>query len=285
MKILKSKVFIICVIAALFFAGFTFVSARLGGGNILGGALKTLSMPFEWIGSKFADAYLGFTLVYSDYDRLKAENEKLKEELETLKNQQHEIDVLKNENAWLKNYLSVAQKNPAFELADATVISRESSSVATVLTLNRGTLHGIKRRMPVITESGVLGYVKEVGLDWCKVVSIVETQSSFSVVTDRAGVLGTACGDTSLRLDGLCKMIHIAADSDIKVGDRILTSGEGEIYPYGLLVGTVTKIEADEFSREFVATITPAIDFANLSQINRLMIVKGYSGQSGEVSG
>ena len=91
----------------------------------------------------------------------------------------------------------------------------------------------------VITEDGVFGSVSECGIDWAKVVSIVETASAVSVYSERTGVTGVVSGDTALRTDGYCIMTYIASNADIKVGDRIFTSGNGGIYPAGLLIGEV----------------------------------------------
>ena len=144
-----------------------------------------------------------------------------------------------------------------------------------MLTLNCGTVHGIKKEMPVITADGVFGYVSDVGLDWCKVVSIIETTSAVAVYTDRSGVIGTVVGSTELREKGMCVMSY-SAGADIKVGDRIYTSGTGSIYPGGLLLGTVETIRADEVTRTLVAEIRPSIDFTDISNITGVMIINGY---------
>lgn len=276
MRFYRSKFFIICVSVAVLLVLIPSALSVFGYTDVLRSAVKTVAHPFEWCGAKVADAVSGFVSVFAEYDELKAENEALKAELEELKAGDHDKSVVEAENAWLKDYLDIKTKHPSMVLSDAMIISRESGNYATVLTLNRGSAHGIKRNMPIITEDGVFGYVSEVGLDWCKAVSLVETASSLGAYTDRGGAVGVVEGDTTLRESGVCKMTYIDAAADIKVGDLVYTGGGGKIYPEGLLIGKVTSIEADEYTRTLVAYIEPAVDFSDINNTTRVMIMTGY---------
>ena len=125
------------------------------------------------------------------------------------------------------------------------------------------------------------GYVSEAGLDWCRVVTVVETASSVGVYTDRTGAVGVAEGDPSLRNGGNCRMTYINADADIRVGDLVYTSGSGSMYPSGLLLGTIVSIEADEGTRTLNAEIKPTVDFTSIDRIDRLVIICGYENATG----
>ena len=276
MKFYRSKFFIICVCVAVLLVLIPSALSVFGYTDVLRSALKTVAHPFEWCGAKVASAVSGFVDVFTEYDALKAENEELRAELEELKNSEHDKSVVEAENAWLKDYLDVKTKHPSMVLSDAMIISRESGNYATVLTLNRGSAHGIRRNMPIITEDGVFGYVSEVGLDWCKAVSLVETASSLGAYTDRGGAVGVVEGDATLRESGICRMTYIDAAADIKVGDLVYTGGGGKIYPEGLLIGKVTSIEADEYTRTLVAYIEPAVDFSDINDTSKVMIMTGY---------
>jgi rod shape-determining protein MreC len=63
------------------------------------------------------------------------------------------------------------------------------------------------------------------------------------------------------------------ADADIRVGDRVVTSGTGGIYPRDLVIGYVTEVIPDEFSRTLTATVRPA---ATLTDLDRVMIITSY---------
>ena len=281
MKFFRSKFFIVCLAITLVLVLVPSAFAAFGRTDLLRSALVTVAKPFSIAGSKVADAVNGFTDIFTDYDRLKEENAALRAELEELRSQEHNAEVVQNENEWLKGYLQFHNEHPDYILTDARIIAREAGNYATVLTLDRGTVHGVKAEMPVIFEGGLFGYVSEAGLDWCRVVTVVETASSVGVYTDRTGAVGVAEGDPSLRNGGNCRMTYISADADIRVGDRVYTSGSGSMYPAGLLLGTVTAIEADDATRTLCAEIKPAVDFQSLDRIDRLVIVCGYENASG----
>ena len=209
MKFFKSRFFIFCLIAAILLTLIPTLIAAFGGVDLLRAALGTVSKPFTMCASGIANAFNGFVEVFSQYDELKAENEELKNKLEEYENKQYNEELLKEQNEWLKDYINLHNEHPDFIFTDARVISREANNYSTVLTFNKGSLHGIKRNMPVMTEKGLLGHVSEVGLDWCRVVTIIETSSSIGVYTERAGVLGMVEGNAELRREGLCKMTYI----------------------------------------------------------------------------
>lgn len=278
-KFLKSRLFIICAILAVVLALVPAVLAAFGRVDVVRSGLATVAKPFSYCGNKVAEAFDGFVSVFADYDKLQKENEELRATVESMENQLADDEVLREENAWLREFLDLSTKNPDFSLADADIISFEAGNYSTVLTLNKGTVHGIKKNMPVITSRGVIGYVSEVGLDWCRVTEIIESTSKVSVYTDRTGVIGAVEGDAVLRADGKCLM-SCSPDADIKPGDRVYTSGTGEIYPDGLLVGKITSVDADETTRRFIATIEPSVDFKDIHNLGSVMIVTGYLGHT-----
>lgn len=281
MKFFKTKFFIISVVTALAIALITSMLSIFGYTGFLRSAVKTVATPFEWCGTKVANAVNGFVAVFTEYDELRSENEELRQKLEELKDREYENSVLREQNDWLKGYLDFKTYAPDLAITSATVIARESGNYATVLTINKGYVHGIRRNMPIVTERGVFGYVSEYGLDWAKVVSIIETSSAVSVYSERTGVTGVVEGDTALRKEGYCVMTYIASNSDIKVGDRIFTSGNGNIYPAGLLIGEIVEISADEVTRTLSAVIKPSVDFSEADKINNLMVVTGYATDNG----
>lgn len=276
MKFVKTKFFIVCVIVAAVMVLVPAVLAAFGQTDIIRSGLKTVAKPFEWCGSKIAASVDGFVSVFKDYDALSEENRQLKEKISELENQIADNEVIVSENKWLREYLDIQNNNASFELLDANVISYEAGNYSTVLTLNRGTAHGVKKNLPVITSDGVLGIVSEAGLDWCKVTSIIESSSKVGVYTDRTGVIGTVEGSLELRPQGKCLMSYDAS-ADIKIGDRVYTSGTGSSYPSGLLIGKIAEIRADDATRRLIAVVEPAVDFTSLTGLSKVMLILGYS--------
>lgn len=280
MKFLKSKFFWISAVVLVLLITLTAVLTAVGLPAPVRSVVNTAAKPFAWVGTKFGTAVDGFVRTFTQYDELQAENEALQAALDSAENQARENEVLKEENAWLKKYLKLATEHPEFVLTDAKVISGEVGNTVTVLTLNRGRLHGVKNKMSVVTEDGLLGYVKETGADWCKVVTVVQTASAVGVYTERTGAVGVAEGNADLSGEGLCQMTYIEPDADIRLGDRVYTSGgDGSLYPPGLLLGTVESLKADENSRMLVATVRPAVDFSDLNDLKGVMIISGYRSE------
>lgn len=280
MKFLKSKFFIITASIVLSLALITGILSLIGFSGPVKLVLGTVAKPLSYVGSFFADAVNGYIEVFTDYDRLKAENESLRAELDDLRDESYNAEVLEMENQWLKDYINFATDNPSFELTAARTVGHSSDSYSTVLTLDKGTVHGVKTGMAVITEDGVFGHVTEVGLDYCRVESIIETASSVGVHVLRSGATGIVEGDADLRNGGACKMTYIDSEADIRIGDRIYTSGgTGSAYPSGLYVGEVTALDADGSTRQLIATVTPAIDFSAPERIGRMMIITGYNAK------
>jgi rod shape-determining protein MreC len=170
-------------------------------------------------------------------------------------------------------------KYPSFAMEEGMVISHSSGNYITNFTLNRGTLHGIKPNMPVITKDGIVGYVVEVGLNWCMVSTLIETATSVGAYIPRSEVVGIVSGDYSMRAEGTCKIGYIDATADVQIGDTVYSSGTGSVYPADLKIGTVTSIEVDEYNRTLVATVTPAVDFSSLKWV---MVITGYQNGGGD---
>jgi rod shape-determining protein MreC len=130
-------------------------------------------------------------------------------------------------------------------MEEGMVISHSAGNYMTGFTLNRGTIHGIKVNMPVAVEEGIVGYVTDVGLNWCMVSTIIETASSVGAYVPRSGETGIVSGDAALRQEGVCKITYLDPAADIAVGDTVLSSGNGSVYPADLLIGEVIAVEAN----------------------------------------
>lgn len=237
--------------------------------NIVG----TLTSPLQWCVTVVGNAFEGFGLYFAGIDRLREENEALEQENAALREQIENAELLEAENERLRSYLDMKAKFPSFEMVEGMIISYSAGNYMTSFTLNRGTMHGVSTQMPVVVADGVVGYVTEVGLNWCMVSTIIETASSVGAYVPRSGATGIVSGDAALRRDGVCKMNYLEANADIQVGDRVLSSGNGSVYPAELVIGTVTAIETDEYSRTLEATVQPTVDFASLQY---MMIITGY---------
>ncbi len=283
MKWFKSKFFIICVIITLVIALISGIFAAIGFTGPFKLVFGTVATPFRLLGTLTANAVNGVVEVFSDYGKLKSENEVLKAEVDSYEEESYNAGLLQEENAWLKEYIGVATEHPDFSLVDAKVVARSTDAYSETLTLDRGAVHGIKKDMPVIASGGLFGRVIEVGLDWCRVEGITETSSSVGVAVERSAALGVAEGDIALREEGKCLMTFLDSSADVRIGDRIYTSGGvGSIYPPRIYLGKVVEVKADPQSRTLSAVIETGVDFGETEKLTKFMIITGYDGGSSE---
>lgn len=272
-KSFKSKFFIIMLCIALALVIVPSVLSLMELSDYVGSAVTYILSPFEKAMSKVTDAVTGFSDYFTEFDRLKEENEALKSEIAELKDKYYRIEDIEATNKWLYDYLEIKREHTEFDFAMAEIVGREVGNYMTVFTIDVGTDAGVTENMPVITADGIVGYVTEAGSNWSKVLTILESASSVGACVEQTGELGLLEGDYNMREDGLCKLIYLASDSKVAVGDRIISSGLGSIYPRGLIIGYVEATEYDEYTRSVVAYVRPAADLENIS---RVMIIKSY---------
>ena len=273
MRYFKNKFFLIALTVALCLTVFSVVLSASGHAWFLKDALNVASMPFRSAFNWCADGLQGFVDYFTEFDRISKENEELRKQNEELKKLQADLEVLKEENAWLRDFLDIKNQNTVFDFTDAVIIGKNSGSSHRTFTLNKGSLHGITVGMVVISGEGLVGRINEVGLTTCEVICITDISSSIGALVERSAMIGIVDG----YYEENCRFHYTTGfedSSDIVVGDTVISSGKGSIYPYGLKIGTVIEVQLDDASRSVIATIQPSVDFDNLS---RVMIIKSYT--------
>ena len=179
----------------------------------------------------------------------------------------------------MRAFLMYAGGEPELSLIDAMAVGRESGDFITSFTLNKGSLSGIDTGMAVIDENGLVGYVSEVGLTYSKVTTIINDGVSVGVICPESAVYGALSGSYSYISEELCRLVCPDSTADLKEGDLIVTSGAGSIYPFGIAVGRVTRVEKDPYSRNTVAYIEPSADLISAS---RVMVVAEITAEGNE---
>ena len=273
-SLFKNKFFLTVVSVTLALAVLIpVVLSFIGIGNAGRSAINVLLTPVQKLFHAVADAVDGFASYFTEFDALVAENNALREEIQGIRERAEDAEATKEENEWLRRYLGLRDENPTFELLPATITGRAAAGSPTSFTLDRGSAAGVREQMPVLTDVGIVGFVSEVGLNWCKVQTLLESTSSIGVSVKRTGDVGILEGSYELSGEGLCVLRYLAPEADIREGDCILSSGYGTVYPRGLTVGHVVRVESDPFSRAPIAYVSIEADIAAET---RVMILTGY---------
>jgi rod shape-determining protein MreC len=177
-----------------------------------------------------------------------ATREALQSEVAALRNQLRDQQLvtmrqaaLQQENATLRG-LNGALPEVIDKRLIGEVINVEGSTLRQRLIVNRGGNSGVHKAQPVITGEGVLGQVFRIGPFSAEVILITDAEHALPVQVLRSGVRTIALGSgRSTALD----LPYVPQNDDVKVGDLLVTSGLGRVFPYGLPVGRVTKVERD----------------------------------------
>lgn len=262
------------LICALLCMGIPTAMMLTGHTALLRSAVTAIMNPVERAFSGAGRYAKNFFAHFSDYDRLKAENENLREQLGAMETKMREAEQALAENAYLSQFLELRENHADYRFLKCEVVSARDTGYSLSLTLNAGTGESAAVGYPVITAEGVVGRIDEVGPNWSKVTPVTELSSAVGVYVERSGEEGIAVGDYACRLEGKLLLSYLDADSDIAVGDRVRTSGTGGNYPRGLLIGTVTEVRWDPATMVRTAVLTPA---APLSALRDVMILTDFA--------
>ena len=178
---------------------------------------------------------------FTTREKLRAEVDKLREDLRHQQLVTMRQAALEKENATLRG-LNEALPNLIEKRLVGEVISVEVSTLRQRLLVNRGGANGVYKTQPVVTGDGVLGQVFRIGPFSSEIILITDAEHALPVQVVRSGVRTIALGtgrSTSLDLP------YVPQNYDVKVGDLLVTSGLGKVFPFGLPVARVTKVERD----------------------------------------
>ncbi len=269
--------FKLCMVA-LAISLFCGVFAVMGWGPLLHRVGGTVIYPFQWVFSKIGDGISGFVQYFEDVDKLQEQINALEKENESLKAEINDAEIVLQEQLWLYQYLSMKNEHEDYAMCAAAVIASSgqtgSGDYVTVMTLNKGSAHGIKAGMPVVTVSGLVGMVTEVGLNQCYVQTILSTDSSVGALDVSTLDKGLVEGDFTCLYEGRATLRYLPENSAVAVGDIVTTSGLGTVYPYGIPIGTVTEVSTNPYSRTKEAVIQP---FCDMSNIDEVIILTSYT--------
>ena len=163
-------------------------------------------------------------------------NHNLIKENENLKNITNKIIILEAENQELKKLLNLSN-DINYKYTIAKIISKMNSSHIQSVILMVGKKDNISLGSPVLYNNTLLGYINEVGFNSSRVLSITDINVKIpSVILDR-DIKIIVSGSNSKFLE----ILHYVDTSVLKAGDKVFTSGDGNMYPAGLFVGTVRK--------------------------------------------
>lgn len=153
----------------------------------------------------------------------------------------NQVELLTIENSRLRQLLSLKEKLTTPSQA-AEVLYDAADPYSRKVIIDRGSVHGVALGSPVIDESGVLGQVIRVYPLTSEVATVIGREQTTPVLNTRTGARSVAYGNPSSHGDGL-ELRFISGNADVLPGDVLTTSGVDGVYPAGLLVAKIDKVE------------------------------------------
>ena len=190
------------------------------------------------------------------------ENEQLRKELDGLSNGIDRDYKIYEENKRLRELLKLKEEIP-YKTIVCQVIARDTNTWYKTLIINKGEEDSIKQNMPVIAARGVVGRVMSCGSNSSRVLLITDVNSSIGGLVQTNRTVGLVNGQGN----DTCIFDLIPKKSEISKGDRIVTSGFGQIFPKGLLIGTVNEISIDNQNLYKFAKLKLAVDVDSLEEV------------------
>lgn len=273
MNFLKSKMFITLVILVFIAGCIAAIAASSKRADITQNVIGVLVTPLQSVATGAKNSVDGFFSYFSEFDRLKKENEELKQKVNDLSGKLLDYEKYKQENERLQSLLALKSTKSLLNVDVARVIAREPGNWSTVFIIDKGTLSGIEKKAAVVTKEGLVGFVSEVGANWAKVSTILEPETSIGGIIVTTSDVGIIEGSLQLMKDGKCKMSYLSRNAKINIGDRVETSGFGQTYPRGIVIGEIVQTVVESHGLSQYAVIKPLVDFNALKEV---MVVKSF---------
>ncbi|MDR0936143.1 MAG: rod shape-determining protein MreC [Oscillospiraceae bacterium] len=264
-KGLKATAIALTVILAIVLA-----SVLWGGGtSFLASGVRVVTGPIEralFGAAGWTESVIGS---FKEFQTLKAENAQLQLQLAEMEAEIRLAKTSNDENARLRTLLGLVENGTDFEtVTTASVISYSPTNWSSSLVIGAGSVNDVEVGDCIITAEGFLvGQVTEVGATNAQVRTVIDLDSSIGALVDRNGVSGIASGDFELMRRGVLRLGYLPVGSDLLNGDTVLSSGKGEAFPAGLVIGKISAYRIDDSGMNWYGEVTPSADLNAVTQI------------------
>jgi rod shape-determining protein MreC len=145
----------------------------------------------------------------------------------------------------------------------AEVVGRDASVWFQSLTIDKGERDGLKPGMPVLAPEGVVGMISGTSSHAARVMLLTDPNSGVDVLVQRTRARGIVSG----QLEQEAVLKYVKRDEDVKVGDRVITSGLDGVFPKGMPVGHVTEVSRKDRGLFLYAEVTPSAAASRLEEV------------------
>lgn len=256
---------ILAILAAI---GVIIADSRLGMFSQIRTYMDTAVSPFYFISNGPRELLDNVSQTLTSHNQLERENRVLRQEL-TLKNSELlMLGQYRQENSRLRELLGSPLRQDEQKMV-TQVISTVSDPYSDQVVIDKGSVNGVYEGQPVISDKGVVGQVVAVAQLTSRVLLICDATHSLPIQVLRNDIRvlasGTGCTDD-------LKLENLPANTDIRVGDVLVTSGLGGRFPEGYPVGVVSSVKLDT---QRAYTVIQARPTAGLQRLRYLLLLWG----------
>lgn len=198
----------------------------------------TVTSPVRYVGSVVASPFNALGNIFSNLTASQETLSDLKQQNAELTGQVAQLAEAKETAERLEGLLGL-QSTYNLQSTAARIIGGSSDAWSQTVTIDKGSLDGLEIGMPVCNAYGVIGQITEVALSSSTVLLINDETSGVSAMVQSSRAQGMLRGQA----DGSLRLEYVSTDYDVQVGDIVITSGLGGVFPKGLPLGTVSSVE------------------------------------------
>jgi rod shape-determining protein MreC len=228
----------------------------------VGALLMWVLRPLQIAGQGTANWIKGFRDHYDTLAGFRSENERLRKRVQSLEIERQRLLEAEATNRRLQQLLNFRSELPAGAIT-ASIIGNSATSWFQSCILNKGSADGLRKGMAVVTPLGVVGKVVTVTGRTAKVLLLTDPNSGIDVVVQRTRSRGIVSGS----LESGTVLKYMKRSEDVQEGDRLVTSGLDNVFPKGLLVGTVIKVRKQNRGLFQSVEVWPAVQAARVEEV------------------
>ena len=267
MKPFKNKLAVTIVVLSVAFLGIIVLSIK-GNSNIISSGVGGVISPLQKIVYTVNEKVKGSFDFFINFSNVKKENEELTAKNAELENKLIEYERMKAENTRLREMFDYSQNNANYDYLGCNIIGYSGGNISNGYIIDKGTKDGVEKDMVVITPAGLVGKVTKASSSFAIVQTILNENIAVAAMVESTDeTTGILQGITDSKNKNLTELSNIPIESAIKEGDKILTSGLGEMYPKEIRIGEVISVEVDNVGIMKRAVVKPYVDFNKLEEL------------------
>jgi len=227
----------------------------------------------DFVQSPVTSVSSGVSNYFQSFSNLRgaaSENEQLKQRVQELQVELQSKESFVAENERLKSLLNLKEESK-YPILTAKVIGRDPSGWFNTSIINRGSVDGVKLNMPVVTNGGLVGRIMAVGPLTSQVMLLTDDKSGIAGIVGELGTsnaLGVIKGTNEKEL---VEMRYVPGSIPVQVGETVFTTGQDGIYPQGLKIGEVVKVESGSATTTHSILVKPGGALNSMQEVAVLL--------------